>query len=115
VVHGVVAADVRAGSRRLQQDVVVLAIEVGHLRFERVGLEIRRCPAGSGILTAPVGVEEQRVWAVRRRLEVVVDVEVLEVGQVVLVLDFDAGVLVEGPGRSCSAGVSCELWPWPWP
>lgn len=42
-------------------------------------------------------VKEQGLGPVRLQLDIVVDVEVLEVRDIVLVLDFDSGSLIEGP------------------
>lgn len=97
MIHGVVTADVSSRTGRLEKDIVPFAVEIGHVSFQGVRLQIRRSPSRCRVLTSPMGVEEERIVAVRPRLQLVVDVEVLEVGHVVLILDFDASTLVERP------------------
>ena len=88
-------ADVVPSPPGLQGDVVVLAVEIGDGRLDAVRLQVRP-PPGVGHCAAPVGVEVQGVVVERLGQELVVDVEVLEVGDVVLVLDDNARPPAEG-------------------
>jgi hypothetical protein len=93
--HGEVAAHIVALAFGLQDHVVVLAGEVGDGHLDAVGLQVWG-PAGVGLLAAPVGVKVCGVLRKGLGVELVVDVEVLQVGDVVLVFDGDAGPGVEG-------------------
>ena len=85
VEHRVVAADEGARAGRLE-DGVALAREVGDLCLEAVGLHAIRGPAVHGVLAPPVGVEvENRIRIEGGGEQLVIDVEVLEVGVLALV------------------------------
>ena len=97
--HRVVAANVSAFALGLEQDIIVLAVEVRNLDVVAVDLNSQRRPAISGILSLPVCVEIQSPGGVEGLgSQLVVDVEVLHVRVLALVLNLDAGALVEGHG-----------------
>ena len=102
--HALVAADVLSFTLGLQDGVVVLAVEVLDLRFQAVGLDLPWRPASCGILATPVRVEEDGILGVRLRDQVIVDVEILEIGLVPLVLNLDAGARVERHGQVAVEG-----------
>lgn len=56
-----------------------------------------------------MSVEEQRVLGEWLRVELVINVEVLDVGLVVLVLDLDPGALVEGHGQVAVEGCGTPI------
>ena len=97
VVHRVITAYVCTCACCFQDCIVALTVEVGNHRFERICLKILGGPALCGVLPFPGCMEEQctvRMWL---SLQFIVDVEILEVRNVILVLNFDTGARIEGP------------------
>lgn len=99
-----VAPNIDTGSSCFEKYIVVFSIEVWDLSLWRIGLKIRRRPAVCNILALPMCMEEQSFWAMWICLDLVVDVKVLKVWNIVLVLDFDTGMLIEWPVSSMLVG-----------